>query len=115
MDEKNKNMHKRLHFGYHCSEQESVKYRKLINFLKTNGEENETESAYGLIKYLLDFCSDLLYDENMIELRNMLYTYKKIKKKSLKEAFRYALLFGKLSLKEAFDELVSEYAASQSR
>lgn len=99
-EEKNKAMHKRLHFGYHCNQDEDKKYRELIQFLFENNEENTTRTPYGLIKYLLDFAYHTLMDDRLIELRDELYDLKKTKKRTLKDAFKYAMLITRLEMKK---------------
>lgn len=90
----------KIHWATFLNSEDDEKLQSFASFLKETGE-TEGKSRYATVKYMLMLGYDLIYDERLITMRNILYKKGIIKKKSLYDAFNYALLLTEKMISEA--------------
>lgn len=83
--------YKKHHWATFLNTEEDEKLQEFVSFLFKN-RELDTKSRYSTVKYLLLLAYDVLYNDNLVEMRDILYKNKFIKNRNLRDTFNYALL-----------------------
>jgi len=83
--------YKKHHWATFLNTDEDEKLQEFVSFLFETRELN-TKSRYSAVKYLLKMAYNVLYNDSLVEMRDILFKNKYIKNRKLEDAFNYALL-----------------------
>lgn len=90
------------HWATFLNSAEDEKLQEFVSFLYET-RELDTKSRYSAVKYLLIMAYDVLYNDNLVDMKNTLYKNKMIKNNSLIDAFKYALLLAEQQINGEFE------------
>lgn len=79
--------------------QENEDAQKLLHFLYDNGIL-DSDSRYGLVKFLIVFGVEILYNQRLLDIMTELAKKKKIKFGNVKDTFKYVAHYGFNTLEE---------------
>jgi len=82
----------RHNWATYLNDNEHEKMLNLVEFFFQN-RLVDSKSRYRFVKFLLNMCYDVLYEDRVVELAHILKKLELIDEKSLVEAFNYAILY----------------------